>query len=128
MSQNTKPVCSRCGSADVRADAYASWSDEKQEWELVSTFDNSDCQDCGGECSLEWVPSIQPAVSEWERLARSKGWEYGCASMVRNGKEVYSWAAACGEDNLTQDDFLDDDGGQDRESYSDTQDRESYSA
>lgn len=47
-----KPVCTRCGSDDVRRDAYAIWSIPNQEWELLATFDNTDCEQCGGECSL----------------------------------------------------------------------------
>lgn len=49
------PICTECGSADIRSDAYARWSVERQEWELVTTFDNTDCENCGGECSIEWV-------------------------------------------------------------------------
>ncbi|MFA7219037.1 MAG: hypothetical protein WC119_00730 [Synergistaceae bacterium] len=47
-----KMICSKCGSADVRKDADAIWNIEKQEWELVVVYDNSTCEDCGGECSL----------------------------------------------------------------------------
>lgn len=51
-----KPVCSHCGSDDVRADGYAAWNVETQEWELVATFDKgSVCEACEGECSLDWV-------------------------------------------------------------------------
>jgi hypothetical protein len=49
------PICTECGSADVRADAYAEWDAENQCWSLVTTFDNTDCENCGGECSIEWV-------------------------------------------------------------------------
>lgn len=52
-----KPVCTQCGSDDVLADAYAWWDVDKQEWALSNTFDNSYCEDCEGECSLEWVPA-----------------------------------------------------------------------
>lgn len=51
-----KPVCSECGSDDVRADAYAAWNTEVQDWELTQTFDKgSVCESCGGGCSFEWV-------------------------------------------------------------------------
>lgn len=50
-----KPVCSTCGSEEVRRDAYASWNTKTQEWELITTFDNTDCEQCGGQCSLEWI-------------------------------------------------------------------------
>lgn len=50
----TYPVtiyCASCGSENVKADAYAEWNPELQMWEIVSLFDNTDCEDCGGECS-----------------------------------------------------------------------------
>ena len=51
-----KPVCNRCGSSDVLADAYASWNMETQDWELASTFDKgSYCEACDGETRLEWI-------------------------------------------------------------------------
>jgi hypothetical protein len=56
MSTKTKPVWRDCGSDDVRADAYAIWNVEAQEWELSATFDKgSVCEACGGECSLKWI-------------------------------------------------------------------------
>jgi hypothetical protein len=49
------PVCSFCGSDNVRADAYAQWNRDRQEWELTTTFDKGAvCEPCGGETSLEW--------------------------------------------------------------------------
>lgn len=51
-----KPVCSECGSDDVKADAYAEWRVDLQEWQVQNTFDKgSVCEDCGGECRLNWV-------------------------------------------------------------------------
>ncbi len=42
-----KMVCSRCGSENVRADAYAEWDVDNQKWELTTTFDKgSVCEDC----------------------------------------------------------------------------------
>ena len=60
------PVCTRCGSTAVLADAYAEWDVERQDWVLHSTYDNSTCEDCEGECSLEWkqVPETNPPASE----------------------------------------------------------------
>jgi hypothetical protein len=49
-----QPYCTTCGGTDVRSDAYAAWNVERQEWELVTTFDNTDCETCGGECTIEW--------------------------------------------------------------------------
>lgn len=70
-----KPICAECGSDDVRADAYAAWSVETQQWEIVTTFDNSDCEECGGECSLKWVdadhqrePTPTPEFASVEEL------------------------------------------------------------
>jgi len=51
-----KMVCTECGSDDVRCDAYAIWSVPNQQWELLTTFDNTDCENCGGECSLTTEP------------------------------------------------------------------------
>ncbi len=48
-----KIVCSRCGSDDVRRDAYAAWNVETQGWELSAVFDQGYCEACGGEASLE---------------------------------------------------------------------------
>jgi hypothetical protein len=50
-----KIVCSECGGENVLADAWASWNVEKQEWELYNHFDSKFCEDCDGECSVEWV-------------------------------------------------------------------------
>lgn len=51
-----KPICRACKSDDVRADAYAEWNVEKQEWEISATFDKGAvCETCGGETRLEWV-------------------------------------------------------------------------
>jgi hypothetical protein len=48
-----KIVCATCGSDDVRADAFAYWSVERQEWELAATFDKGAvCEKCGEECTL----------------------------------------------------------------------------
>jgi hypothetical protein len=56
LKPKEKPVCRECGSDDVRADAYAVWNVEAQEWEVSATFDKgSVCEKCGGECSLKWI-------------------------------------------------------------------------
>lgn len=44
--------CSTCGSEDVRRDASVAWNAELQTWEIVTVFDNADCEECGGETSL----------------------------------------------------------------------------
>ena len=49
-----KPItihCANCDGQNIKADAYADWNDELQQWELCSVFDHKICDDCGGECS-----------------------------------------------------------------------------
>jgi len=41
-----EPICSRCGSTSVLADAYAQWDNEAQDWTLQNTFDDSFCEEC----------------------------------------------------------------------------------
>ena len=41
--------CSNCGGQNIRADAYAEWKFERQEWELSNVFDARICDDCGHE-------------------------------------------------------------------------------
>jgi hypothetical protein len=50
-----KPVCATCGSDEVRADAWAEWDTEKQEWVLNNTFDYKFCETCEGECGVDWI-------------------------------------------------------------------------
>lgn len=110
MSQKTKPICTHCGSPDIICDAYAEWDSETQSWVLASTYDDTHCRDCDGECSTEWITADQPAVSEWERLARAHGWEQDkrTGAQTRGSVTVYGWRDACRADNLTDDDFLED--------------------
>ena len=62
MAEKIQIVCSTCGSANVRRDAWAEWQPETQEWVLGSVFDNGDCEVCEGESRLEEV-----AFEDWER-------------------------------------------------------------
>ena len=49
-------ICQNCGSINVVADAYASWSVDKQEWEVQNTFDKGAyCDDCEGETRIDEV-------------------------------------------------------------------------
>lgn len=49
------PVCSSCGSVEVKADAYATWDSERQEWQVADTFDKGAwCEDCDAMTSIEW--------------------------------------------------------------------------
>lgn len=51
------PVCSRCGSEDVKGDAYAVWDKDTQQWEVAGgdVFDKGAvCEPCGGETTIKW--------------------------------------------------------------------------
>lgn len=51
-----KPICPRCGSSDVKSDAYAEWCVETQEWEMIITFDGIDCESCcRSDVGSKWV-------------------------------------------------------------------------
>jgi hypothetical protein len=56
----TRIHCTTCGSTDVSCDASARWCDETSQWELSGLFDNTDCDDCGGECRTVEVTCILP--------------------------------------------------------------------
>ena len=47
-----KKCCKYCGSENVSVDATARWNTDTQAWELAALFDNSDCDDCGGETTI----------------------------------------------------------------------------
>lgn len=51
-----KPACGYCGSGNVVLDAWAEWNVEAQEWTLGCLFDDFWCQDCGSDCSVDFVP------------------------------------------------------------------------
>jgi hypothetical protein len=51
------PVCSNCQSDDVTSHAVAQWSNESQEWQLASTFNQPvHCNGCNVPCDLVWLP------------------------------------------------------------------------
>jgi hypothetical protein len=51
------PVCSSCQSDDIVSHAIAQWSNEAQEWQLASTFDQpAHCNGCKGPCGIVWLP------------------------------------------------------------------------
>lgn len=45
-------ICSRCGSDNVRADAYAAWDSEQGDWVLHSVYDARICENCEGSSTL----------------------------------------------------------------------------
>jgi len=59
------PICPKCGSDNVVADAAARWSTGGQIWEVSNVFDKGHgCEDCGAEdISFDWI-------TEKEHVAR----------------------------------------------------------
>jgi hypothetical protein len=56
-ASRSTPVCSNCQSDDVISHAIAQWSNESQEWQLASTFDQpAHCNGCNGPYGIVWVP------------------------------------------------------------------------
>lgn len=49
MANITKPICRKCGSDNVGCDAFAKFECNTGAWELSSTYDHTDCLDCGYE-------------------------------------------------------------------------------
>jgi hypothetical protein len=51
------PVCSSCQSDDIISHAPVQWSNESQQWELASTFDQpTHCNRCDSACGIIWMP------------------------------------------------------------------------
>lgn len=48
----TKMHCAHCGSENVSCDAAARWCEQTGAWEISGLFDNTDCDDCSGECRV----------------------------------------------------------------------------
>jgi hypothetical protein len=56
-ASRSTPVCSSCQSDDIICHAPVQWSNESQQWELASTFDQpTHCNRCDGACSIIWMP------------------------------------------------------------------------
>ncbi len=56
-STRSTPVCSNCQSDDIISHATAQWSNESQEWQLASTFDQpAHCNGCDAPCGIVWLP------------------------------------------------------------------------
>lgn len=60
-------VCSKCKSPEVLFDAYAMWDINKQEMIVQTTFDNTVCEPCGGECKVEKV-QLEDTPTQGESL------------------------------------------------------------
>lgn len=66
------PICPRCGSDSVVADAAARWNTEDQVWEVSNVFDKGHgCDDCGAEdIAFDWISEkehIERAAAEAAR-------------------------------------------------------------
>jgi len=56
MDRKTIAVCETCGSSDLWVDATAYWSITEQKWELISTYDQTHCDNCDGETHYKMIP------------------------------------------------------------------------
>jgi len=55
LHKKAMPRCSKCGSSNVRVEAFASWNERLQNWkveELIET--NQVCADCGQDTDIKW--------------------------------------------------------------------------
>ena len=49
------PMCGRCGSSDVRTEAFAEWNAVNQDWKVRELLDgNTVCAKCGRDCEIKW--------------------------------------------------------------------------
>jgi hypothetical protein len=56
-ASRSTPVCSSCQSDDIISHAPVQWSNESQQWELASTFDQpTHCNRCNSACGIMWLP------------------------------------------------------------------------
>jgi len=51
--KKVRMICADCGSKNVRRDAWASWNEEKQDWQLHNVFDDVFCEDCNDLSGIE---------------------------------------------------------------------------
>ena len=59
-----KYICSTCGSANIRRDAWAAWDVPTQSWQLASVFDAGFCEDCDGEAVVSKVEVEEPTSEQ----------------------------------------------------------------
>ena len=71
-----KPVCSACGSDDVKVDAWAIFNATTQDFELVSTSLPARCAACDAETSLNTIPleGRELIQARAHALALENGW------------------------------------------------------
>lgn len=54
-NKKLRPYCDKCGSADIRSEAFVEWSERLQDWHIVELLDgNQVCCRCGQDCSVKW--------------------------------------------------------------------------
>ena len=58
-----RKVCSSCGSEDVRVDAWVTWSEARQAWEVAEVFDAAFCAQCDGETSIVDQEVVEPVAT-----------------------------------------------------------------
>lgn len=49
MNKKIKKVCSKCGSTELKWDAWAIWNEDKQDFDLYNCFDYVWCDGCESE-------------------------------------------------------------------------------
>ena len=50
-----QPTCNKCGSTNLRKDAFAEWDNKTRDWVLHSVYDFTVCDDCGEEDNWNMV-------------------------------------------------------------------------
>lgn len=59
------PVCSICGSDDIKVDAWAEWSYTEQCWILSDTYESEAfCETCEGGTSIDWEEPNTPGGND----------------------------------------------------------------
>jgi len=55
LRKKVLPMCSNCGSSNVRTEAFAEWNTVTQDWRVRELLDgNQVCADCGQGCEIKW--------------------------------------------------------------------------
>ena len=49
-------ICRTCGSNNVRHDAWVVWNVDTQRMQIFEVYDNTWCDDCEAECTVDEVP------------------------------------------------------------------------
>jgi hypothetical protein len=71
-------TCSHCGGSNILFDAVAKWMPEYGEY-MIDIHDSSNCEDCGGECRVNWrevetpIITSDPATIDGRNRAKLEG-------------------------------------------------------